>query len=422
MNSPSSASYVAADDCSERRHGIVREYEMLILQCHSEGVIWRGLMPLLFPMMSEVLPISPVSMDNGPNNSYAQVNENDVHCDGGQKHNGKDRTTTLHMSRKEKESKLCIAQLRAFVLLVNHFQNWTHRIQFTFSDIDDDRVSTLDDFFCCSISKSAKWCSMKGLRHSTKYNNISNSENNSNKPIILFLLPPHTPLNHQQCEFFQYYSRTPSNAPNNPFSLRLILNENNYIRLTSLSAYISTLGGGFFLCRYLSTAISLARRQCALALLRGDVMMAMKCRINEGYCYIHGGKFNKGKKKIRLVLRDALQMRMEKEGVATKEQLSQQYPPDGELSELVVIENMCLSSLRFAQLMKEASSTAEAEDSPTGIDRSGGTAIHTFEKEQSSTITDEGIQRKKRVSLTHDDLQRIRIVKDRKWKRGDHLL
>jgi hypothetical protein len=356
--------------------------------------MWRGMLPLLFPTTAAM----------GTNNSLAQniidvSAENDVHRIANRNQNG-NYSCAINYKRDESRT---IAPLRALFILVNHFQNCIRRIPCADSSLIDEGV-TLDDFFWYTINKPSTWSSMKFFNHSIKHNNnSSNIGSDINNPIIVLLLPPNTPLHHH-LRGATYYSRIPSTAPINTFALRLILNENNFIRLTSLSAYISTLGGGFFLCRYLSTAIALARRQCALALMRGDFMMALKCRINEGYCNIHGGKLNKGKKLIRLVLRDAMQMQLEQEG-SVKTGLLLQHPPDGELSELVVITNMCHSALRFADLVKAASSAGGA-DTKVGADH-----------RQQLTPT-EDIQHKKRaVSSTHDDFQRIRIVKDRKWSR-----
>lgn len=78
------------------------------------------------------------------------------------------------------------------------------------------------------------------------------------------------------------------------------------IRLTSLSAYVSTLGGGAFLCHYLSVAMRLTRRQPCLAVLRGNRDTASRCRINAGYCFIRNGKADRRKRVIRLVLGDVL--------------------------------------------------------------------------------------------------------------------
>ncbi len=371
------------DDASERGcdstyqgHDIETRREMLLLQCHSVGVMWKGMIPLLFPTMMELGP--------GANNSYPQITESahdDVLRFATPTQNGHRDSYVITHRKKESRSK---PPRRALLTLVNHFHNFILRVPYAVSSFID-AVGALDDFFCYTIHKPS----------------ACNS-------ITLLLVPPNTPLHHQQCRS-TYYSRISSTAPINPFAQRLILNENNFIRLASLSAYISTLGGGFFLCRYLSTAIVFARRQCAIALLRGDLMMALKCRINEGYCYIHGGKLNKGKKKIRLVLRDAMQM--EQEGSVKKDQLLLQHPPDGELSELVVITNMCHSALRFANLIKAASESDL--DNNTSF---GGTPFQTVVNEQHLSPTEE-LQHKKRVSLTHDDFQRIRIVKDRKWRR-----
>ena len=381
-------------DASQRGRNIIHQScgiesynEVLILQCHSEGVMWRGILPIFFPSTAEV----------------GSKVENDLDRFASRKLNGHHLSCKVIHSNKGSRSN---APRKAIFALVNHFHNCIRRVPrpcaviSTRDEDDDDDVRALDDFFWYTINKP-----------SASYN-----------PIILLLLPPNTSLHHQQCceSTNFYYSRTPSTAPINPFALRLILNENNFIRLTSLSAYISTLGGGFFLCRYLSTAIALARQQCALALLRGDSMMALKCRINEGYCYIHGGKLNKGKKIIRLALRDAIKMQLEQEGsvVANKDQLQLQHPPDGELSELVVITNMCHSALRFANLIKAASlevTESELLGNDTGFD---GTSLPSVDNEQHNYLSPtEDIHHKERVSSTHDDFQRIRIIKDRKWRR-----
>jgi hypothetical protein len=193
------------------------------------------------------------------------------------------------------------------------------------------------------------------------------------------------------------YSRIPSTSPASLFSGRLIYNENTLIRLTSLSAYISTMGGGFFLCRYLSTAVSMARQQCRIALLRGDEEMAFKCRINEGYCYIHAGKLNRGKKIIKCVLIDVTKRQKQTTGIDWEVSLEHHdeselaHTSDRELSELTVIRNMCTSALRFANLIKQQ------------------------RLEEAAAARDE--TQNKKLSATHDDFQRIRVVKDRVWKR-----
>ena len=94
--------------------------------------------------------------------------------------------------------------------------------------------------------------------------------------------------------------------PLSPFAFRLIRNENALVRLASLAAYISTMGGGFYHCRYLSTEIVLARRQRLVTLLWGDTNMTWRCRINEGYCYVHCRMPTRGKGVICRMLGDMM--------------------------------------------------------------------------------------------------------------------
>ena len=126
--------------------------------------------------------------------------------------------------------------------------------------------------------------------------------------------------------------------------------------------------------------------------------MALKCRINEGYCYIHAGKFVKGRKVIRRVLRDVA---LQQDEDSIKEDGLLHHTPEKELSELTIIKNMCYSALRLSKLMKEM---VLAEESSISSD-------NTQQRKESSGSEND----KSTISNTHDDYQRIRIVNDRKW-------
>ena len=73
--------------------------------------------------------------------------------------------------------------------------------------------------------------------------------------------------------------------------------------------------------------------------------MSLKCRINEGYCYIHAGRIKRARRTIRHVLRDVLGL-IAKDGLEGEDGLH--HTPDRELNELTVIKNMAYSALRFA--------------------------------------------------------------------------
>ena len=139
------------------------------------------------------------------------------------------------------------------------------------------------------------------------------------------------------------------------------------------------------MCKYLSTAVSLARQQCIISLLRGDYELSLKCRINEGYCYIHAGKFKTGRRVIRRVLKDISQLQT-KAGIHynNEEEGLLQHTPERELGELTIIKNMCHSALRLSRLAEKK-----------------------LQEDADSIVS---------TSSTHDDYQRIRVARDRKWK------
>lgn len=92
-------------------------------------------------------------------------------------------------------------------------------------------------------------------------------------PILLYIIPPTT----HEVDY--------------SFSGRLIHNEHLFLQAQTLAAWYATLGGGYFLCHKLSTAVQLARRQRRVAEWMGDEEMADRCTLNEAYNYIHAGYF-----------------------------------------------------------------------------------------------------------------------------------
>jgi hypothetical protein len=70
------------------------------------------------------------------------------------------------------------------------------------------------------------------------------------------------------------------------------------IALVTANAYISTLGGGHFLCKHLDQAKLLAKVQMALSRGLQDPILESKCRINLAYGAMQGGKF---KRALRII-------------------------------------------------------------------------------------------------------------------------
>jgi len=91
------------------------------------------------------------------------------------------------------------------------------------------------------------------------------------------------------------------------FTSALVKLENTLIQMQSISAFLATLGGGYFLCRYLGIAVNLARQQRAVALAMGDHESADRCSINEAYNYIYAGYFKTALSLLKKVRSSALE-------------------------------------------------------------------------------------------------------------------
>ena len=200
--------------------------------------------------------------------------------------------------------------------------------------------------------------------------------------LTILLLPP-------------YPSPVPSRSlrPEKIFTFSLVRWENRLIQLQSVNAYIATLGGGFFLCRYLSQAVQLARMQRQVALALGDASLASKCTLNEAYNYIHAGRIHTANVMIR---------KTKKEAKARKD--------------LVVI-SMCDSALWFSRQVALAhcenghDSVQNAEKALSKGQVGGLNHLHKQSAVDQQPLT----ERTKwtalpSVSKTVDDYLRIRIV------------
>jgi len=70
------------------------------------------------------------------------------------------------------------------------------------------------------------------------------------------------------------------------------------VGLITANAYISTLGGGYFLCRLINEAERMAHQQHAIALRLGDHSLASQCRVHLAYNTIQRGKLRLAKKQL----------------------------------------------------------------------------------------------------------------------------
>jgi hypothetical protein len=74
---------------------------------------------------------------------------------------------------------------------------------------------------------------------------------------------------------------------------------NAVVALVTANAYISTLGGGHFLCRHLSQSTLLAKLQIGISMGLKDPILESKCRVNLMYNALQQGKFKRARRILR---------------------------------------------------------------------------------------------------------------------------
>jgi Domain of unknown function (DUF4807) len=159
---------------------------------------------------------------------------------------------------------------------------------------------------------------------------------------------------------------------------RLLHWERMYIQAQSITGYIATLGGGFFLCHHFQTAIVLARYQQQLAVLLNDVVMYYTCFVNMAYSYIYNGNFRVARSILQQVLNELVITKMD--------------------SKVEVVVRMCQSALLFCRRMRRASRSISSSSTLT-------------------TLVELDANRQRQM-VPMDNLRRIRVVTD-KSKRDD---
>lgn len=179
------------------------------------------------------------------------------------------------------------------------------------------------------------------------------ARNRTRRKIFLLIRPPDT----VQVEYL--------------FAGLVICWEHRLIQAQSLSGYIATLGGGFFLCHHFQTAILLARQQQRMALFLNDESMYYTCFVHQAYSHIYAGNF----RTALSILRQVLQVIQPSSDVPSSDP---------------VLVKMCLSARLFCKRMRRASRVVASPSNEEDQANDAGT-----------------------VSTTIDDYQRVRVVRDK---------
>lgn len=107
-------------------------------------------------------------------------------------------------------------------------------------------------------------------------NNNNTTTNNDEKAKIITILIPDSIIRIPDARARAILSGTESRA----------------IALLSLNAYVSTLGGGYFLCKRVDVALQMAYRQHQIAVMLDNSELAGQCRIHVCYILMQQGKLS----------------------------------------------------------------------------------------------------------------------------------
>ena len=115
--------------------------------------------------------------------------------------------------------------------------------------------------------------------------------------------PDHYHYHHQQQRVLvvpQFWHGTQPwlQCPNNSWGSRILFLAEEKKSLQVTSAYVSTLGGGYFMCRFVGKAQDMARTQLKVAEKLGDEVLQSKCRTHLIYNDIQLGDFDVAQMKL----------------------------------------------------------------------------------------------------------------------------
>ena len=271
-----------------------------------------------------------------------------------------------------------------------------------------------------SMKKKPNHSSSSSSRSIKRKRKTKNIYNKPSSLIILYILPP-------SAFTFTLKSYKPNMEPERIFTSSLVQLENLQIRLQSLNAYIATLGGGYFLCHYLHSAVSLARYQRQIAYQLNDTILVMKCTINEAYNYIHAGLIDNALLLIR---------KTEDMAIVKKRNRCGSNIGDEEGDEDLII-SMCHAARWFAGRVRDGmESTNQEEEKHNNRDGNNDSNNDGNKNNNNNNLVQLGDATNKimyketpvvknsmqkigscnpssTISSTHDDFQRIRVVRVR---------
>ncbi|KAG7355234.1 protein of unknown function DUF4807 containing protein [Nitzschia inconspicua] len=239
----------------------------LFLFCHRPGVLWHGLVPMI--------------LDHPTGYNYKQQQQQQSNLSPAQKI----LSIIWETSWQHQSTSLLQDVLMNGSGIQLQPESMSTSVDSNVNNSSEDSESTLDTMMHPPIVvtltlPNATTYPLDAQQQQRQHGSICN---NTTSSIPLFLLPtPDAP---------EFLDRT--------FTAVVLKFEKTLLQKQTLTAWMATLGGGYFFIKRLSKSLQLARQQRLLALQIGNVSMARQCQLNEAYNLIYAGRFGEAKRVLK---------------------------------------------------------------------------------------------------------------------------
>jgi hypothetical protein len=123
---------------------------------------------------------------------------------------------------------------------------------------------------------------------------LNNNNSNSNK-LLFRPIRRHRHVNASHRFRLYVLPAPPRQSLDKTFAGLVLRHERTLLQKQTLTAWMATLGGGYFFCKQLSKSLRLARQQRSVASQIGNESMVRHCLLNEAYNLIYAGSFSEAK-------------------------------------------------------------------------------------------------------------------------------
>jgi hypothetical protein len=359
----------------------------LELRCHYPGVLWRGLLPMIFAPSAD----NDFKARDGNRNGNCVVGGDryGIHSN----ENNVDSDQSLSLLRKSNRYTATAALSQRALLglgledaIKRHRKAMVHHCgqihNNTTGDYSKEEDPIYDDGTEEGLFYERRVRLPLGLIPRSSSSSNSSSSSSSKVSVVVWIFPPLSP---------------PSDIDRTIFAGIVSKTHKKVLIQKGWSAWLSTLGGGYFGIKSLEKSLWLSRQQKKLAVWLGDTKMARQCTVNEAYNWMYSGRFK---------LAGSVLDNLEDEVARTRRVSSIQVleAASGENNSSSKNEKSCSSyyTIDDEKILQLCSTARVCLRRLEMMSQKGLGKYHKVNNESATTAS--------LTSHTHDDFQRVRIV------------